>query len=157
LGIEIVKRSTGYNTKQSQAILAYIASLGGNQVTAAQIAGHFESTGAPIGLTTVYRHLDRLVREGRVRKYIMEGVSGSCHQYEYAGGEEISPRVHEERAEHFHLKCEDCGALLHMECEVLSDIPKHVYEKHSFQIDAGKTVFYGKCAECLNKGAEIAP
>jgi Fur family ferric uptake transcriptional regulator len=156
-----VKRSAGYNTKQSQAILAYIASLDGGQVTVAQVAEHFESVGSPIGLTTVYRHLDKLVRSGRVRRYIMEGAAGSCHQYEYideyVGGGEIRARVGEESAEHFHLKCEDCGALLHMRCEVLSGIPKHVYEKHSFRIDASKTVFYGKCSECLDKDVASAP
>jgi Fur family ferric uptake transcriptional regulator len=153
----MVKRPAGYNTKQSQAILAYMASLGGGQVTVAQVVEYFESIGSPIGLTTVYRHLDKLVRGGRVRRYITEGVSGSCHQYEYVGGEiraDVRAGIQEEDAEHFHLKCEDCGTLLHMRCDVLSAIPKHIYEEHSFQIDAGKTVFYGKCADCMDKEAK---
>jgi Fur family ferric uptake transcriptional regulator len=154
--MEKVKRSTGYNTRQSQAILTYIASLGGSHVTAGQIAGHFESIGAPIGLTTVYRHLDKLVRGGSARRYIMEGVSGSCHQYEYVGGD-IRARVHEESAEHFHLKCEDCGTLLHLRCEALIGLPESVYEEHAFRIDVSKTVFYGKCADCLGKDAGSVP
>ncbi|MDR2174402.1 MAG: transcriptional repressor [Synergistaceae bacterium] len=155
-----MKRPTGYNTKQSQAILDYIASLGGSHVTVGQIAGHFESIGFPIGLTTVYRHLDKLVRSGRARRYIMEGVSGSCYQYEYAEediGVDVHARAHEGSAGHFHLKCEDCGALLHLQCEVLSGLPKRVYEEHSFRIDASKTVFYGKCADCLSRDAERPP
>ena len=148
-----MKRSTGYNTKQSQAILDYIASLGGSHVTVGQILGHFESVGFPIGLTTVYRHLDKLVRSGRVRRYIMEGVSGSCYQYEYVGGDVCTP-VRRESAEHFHLRCEDCGALLHLQCEILSGLPQRVYQEYTFQIDASKTVFYGKCADCLSKDGE---
>jgi Fur family ferric uptake transcriptional regulator len=156
LRIKTVKRATGYSTKQSQAILTYIASLGGSHVTVGQIAGYFESIGFPIGLTTVYRHLDKLVRSGRVRRYIMEGISGSCYQYEYVddGGDNVRARVHGESAGHFHLKCEGCGVLLHSRCEVLSGIPKRVYEEHAFRIDASKTVFYGKCADCLGKDAE---
>jgi Fur family ferric uptake transcriptional regulator len=155
-----VKRPTGYSTKQSQAILAYIASLGGSHVTVGQIAGHFENIGFPIGLTTVYRHLDKLVRSGRARRYAVEGISGSCYQYEYVdeydGGGDTRARVREEGAGHFHLKCEGCGTLLHLRCDVLSGLPKHVYEEHAFRIDAGKTVFYGKCADCLGKDAEGA-
>jgi Fur family ferric uptake transcriptional regulator len=153
-GQPIVKRPAGYNTKQSQASLAYIASLGGSHVTAGQIAGHFERAGFPIGLATVYRHLDKLVRSGKVRRYIMEGVSASCYQYEYVGG--AGAGVHEKSAEHFHLKCEGCGTLLHLQCEILSEFPRRVYEEHAFRIDASKTVFYGKCAGCLGKNTERA-
>jgi Fur family ferric uptake transcriptional regulator len=156
-GEKTLKRSAGYNTKQRQAILAYIASLGGSHVTAGQIAGHFGSVGFPIGLTTVYRHLDKLVQSGKVRRYIMEGASASCYQYEYVGGDSgAGANVRGDGAEHFHLKCEDCGTLLHLRCEILSEFPRRVYEEHTFRIDASKTVFYGKCADCLGKGAKGA-
>lgn len=140
-----MSRPAKYNTAQSKAILKYMASLGGTHVTAAEIAEYFGRTGSPIGLTTVYRHLDKLTESGKLRKYFTGGVPGACYQYIADGGD---------CAEHFHLKCDACGALVHLRCGVLDDVPEHVYEEHSFLIDKSKVVFYGKCADCLKKNSE---
>jgi Fur family ferric uptake transcriptional regulator len=137
-----VNRPIRYNTAQSKAILEYIASLDGVHVTAAQIAGHFAETESSIGLTTIYRHLDKLVESGKVRKYFVDGVTSACYQY-IDNGTDCS--------EHFHLKCDICGTLLHLQCDMLNEIPEHVYGKHSFLINRSKIVFYGKCADCLKK------
>jgi Fur family ferric uptake transcriptional regulator len=133
-----MKRPPNYNTKQSQAIIGYIASLDGGHATVADIARHFESVKSPIGLATIYRHLDRLVETGKVRKYFIGGVSSACYQHVPDDG----------CAEHFHLKCDGCGATLHLRCGMLDEIPKHVYEEHSFRINTNKMIFYGKCAAC---------
>ncbi|MDR1471607.1 MAG: transcriptional repressor [Synergistaceae bacterium] len=133
-------RPVRYNTAQSKAVLEYLASLGSEHVTAAQIAEHFGGSRRSVGLTTVYRHLDRLVESGHVRKYFVDGDSSAC--YQYAADDEGC-------SEHFHLKCEGCGALLHLECGMLDEIPHHVYEEHSFLINRSKIVFYGKCADCM--------
>lgn len=125
-----------YNTKQREAILQYILSLGNVHVTAAQIAKHF--TNLPVGRTTIYRHLDRLTEEGTLRRYT--GDSGACYQYIGSG---------DCCGTHFHLKCESCGKLEHLECETLSQIEKHVLCEHAFMVNAQKTVLYGKCGDCL--------
>jgi Fur family ferric uptake transcriptional regulator len=137
-----VSRPARYNTAQSKAILEYLASLGGEHVTAADIARHFGGSENPVGLTTVYRHLDRLAGEGRVRRYFVDGEISACYQYVGdAGG----------CSEHFHLKCDTCGALLHLDCGMLDEIPGHVYRDHSFLINKSKIVFYGECADCMKK------
>jgi Fur family ferric uptake transcriptional regulator len=119
-----------------------MASLGGTHVTAAQIAAYFGKAESSIGLTTVYRHLEKLTESGRVRKYFAGPDSSACYQYilDNTGC-----------AEHFHLKCDACGALVHLRCDMLDGIPEHVYEEHSFLIDKSKVVFYGKCVNCLKK------
>jgi Fur family ferric uptake transcriptional regulator len=136
-----VSRPKKYNTAQSKAILDYMASLGGAHVTAAQVAEYFGKSKLPIGLTTVYRHLDELTERGKVRKYYLGGVTGACYQYITDGGQR----------EYFHLKCDGCGGLTHLRCDMLDGIPEHLYEEHSFLIDKNRVVFYGKCADCLNK------
>ena len=140
-----MSRPARYNTAQSKAILNYMASLGGTHVTAAKIAEHFGGTGSPIGLTTVYRHLDKLTESGKLRKYFIGDASSACYQY-IADNADCS--------EHFHLKCDDCGALVHLRCGMLDGIPEHVYEEHSFLINRSKVVFYGKCADCLKKDSD---
>uniref|UniRef100_UPI003FA4903D transcriptional repressor n=1 Tax=Anaerosporobacter sp. TaxID=1872529 RepID=UPI003FA4903D len=61
-GGDAVKRKTIYTTKQGEAVLEYIASLDGVHATVEQIAEYFENQNAGIGLTTIYRNLDKLVK-----------------------------------------------------------------------------------------------
>ena len=135
-------RPEHYNTKQRKAILDYIVSLNGVHVTVAQIADHFKKEHAPIGRTTIYRHLDKLSSNGQVRRLIPDDASGAC--YQYAGDIETCDS-------HLHLKCEDCGELMHMECDKFSEIQRHVFDEHAFQVNALKTVLYGKCDNCIHK------
>ena len=137
-----MRRPSNYNTKQSEAILNYIISLDGAHVTAAQIVKHFEKKAAPIGRTTIYRHLEKLMESGKLRRYTTDGVSGTCFQY-VSDGEECDT--------HFHLKCENCGELKHMECDMLGKLELHILKEHSFRINAFKTVLYGQCSTCNPK------
>ena len=136
-------RPINYNTKQQGAILDYIVSLDGAHVTAAQIVLHFSQEAAQIGRTTIYRHLDKLTERGKLRRYITDGVSGAC--YQFVRGSEMCDG-------HLHLKCESCGELLHLECEALDELERHVFDEHAFQVNTYKTVLYGKCDGCLEKG-----
>lgn len=135
-------RPVTYNTKQRKAIFDFIVSQTGAHVTAAQIAKYFENENAPIGRTTIYRHLDKLTESGKIRRYITDGISGACYQYV----DDKAPCD-----SHIHLKCESCGELLHLECTKLYEIQKHVTDQHAFRVNSLKTVFYGICENCLQQ------
>ncbi|MDR1506581.1 MAG: transcriptional repressor [Treponema sp.] len=134
-----VKRPANYSTQQGRLILGYLASLEDRHVTVSQIVQYFRKQKIPIGQTTVYRHLEKLYNSGTIHRYALSD-GGACYQY-----------VRDDRPcqEHFHLKCEKCGDLIHLECDLLEEIQNHVYKKHDFQIDALKTVFYGICGRCI--------
>jgi Fur family ferric uptake transcriptional regulator len=137
-----VRRLSNYTTKQGEAILSYIASLEGDHVTVEQLAKHFDGSGTSIGLTTIYRNLDKLLSSGKIRKFVIDGISGACYQYvgeQFSGGE------------HFHLKCEICREVYHLQCGAIEEISSHVAEEHAFQINPIKTVFYGICDKCREK------
>ena len=133
-------RPVNYNTKQREAVLKYVASLDGAHVTASQIVEHFENADVPIGRTTIYRHLEKLTQSGKIRKYATDGISGACYQYV-----DSSEGCHY----HLHLKCEGCGKLQHLECEALNKMQHHIFDKHDFEVNALKTVLYGRCGNCL--------
>jgi Fur family ferric uptake transcriptional regulator len=134
------KRPGAYNTQQGKLILDYLASTGDSHVTVHQILRHFEDEGADIGQTTIYRHLEKLAEDGKVRKYVLSEGKSACYQY-----------INQEACrEHFHLKCEVCGGLIHLDCDFLNVIQRHVRENHDFEINMLKTVFYGKCEKCKN-------
>jgi Fur family ferric uptake transcriptional regulator len=133
------KRPANYHTRQGQSILDYMKSLEGVHVTVNQVVRHFEDTEEAVGQTTVYRHLEKLAADGMIRKYILHDGKSAC--YQYINGEKNC-------REHFHLKCESCGALIHVDCDFLNEISRHLLHRHHFKIDLLKTVFYGTCNIC---------
>lgn len=128
----------GYNTRQKEYIVEYLRENVHRHVSAGDIVEYLRQTGREVGTATVYRCLDRLCQGGSVRKYIMDG-EGACYQYIPDG---------EKCAEHFHLKCVACGALIHVDCDFLAEVGEHIHGHHRFCIDRSKTVFYGLCAAC---------
>ncbi|MBR2822358.1 MAG: transcriptional repressor [Clostridia bacterium] len=108
--------------------------------TVAQIRDHLVRVGKPISTATIYRQMERFVTDGTVRKYLLETGDSAC--YEYVGANK------HECASHFHCKCEKCGRLIHMDCDELREIQRHLKEHHGFLWNAGRTVFYGICDQC---------
>lgn len=131
-----------YKTKQREALLSYLMTVPGEHVTAADVCSHFRERGASIGTATVYRHLESLVDEGLVSKYIIDGASPAC--FEYLGAEH--PHGRDEIC--FHCKCEKCGTLIHLHCDELAGIGAHLAAHHGFAINPMRTVFYGICDAC---------
>ncbi|WP_099204254.1 Fur family transcriptional regulator [Scatolibacter rhodanostii] len=129
----------GYQTKQGEQLLSYLSSLKGQHVTAEDIIQHFEIAGIRIGRATVYRHLDKLVQSGNVRKYSFENAQSSCYQFV-----DCQDSCHH----HLHLKCKDCGKLFHVESDILSQIEDTFMQSSGFAFDSMSTVFYGICKDC---------
>ena len=131
----------GYRTKQKEELTEYLMKREGTHLTAAQIHDDFRAMGR--NMATIYRHLDKLVEEGMVRKYTIGATNSAC--YEFIG-------LHEGSAvDCFHCKCENCGRLIHLHCDELVGIQKHIDATHGFAIDPMRTVFYGICADCRLK------
>jgi Fur family ferric uptake transcriptional regulator len=128
-----------YRTWQKAAILDYLAGLDGAHTPEMEISDYFRRRGGPIGAATIYRYLEKLVDGGAVKKYTLDETAGACFQY---CPEQEGPR------DHFHLKCEVCGKLIHLQCGFLDGIQEHVMERHGFSINGAKTVLYGVCPEC---------
>ena len=130
-----------YKTRQRKILLSYLKAHAGKHMTVDDLLSELRKDGHLIGQTTVYRNLNKLVESGTVRRYTMGNIDRACYEY-----------VPEESAEaSFHLKCEDCGALIHFQCKTMTNIHKHMREGHSFWINPSKTVFYGKCTNCLER------
>ena len=95
-------RKSQYQTKQMSLLAAYLAGKEGQHVTAGDICEYFAREGESIGTATVYRHLERMVAQGTVAKYTVDGTSGSCFEY-------IGSRSPSEHPACYHCKCEVCG------------------------------------------------
>ncbi|MCR5294476.1 MAG: transcriptional repressor [Lachnospiraceae bacterium] len=136
-----------YKTKQKEVLLEYLKTNPGVHITAADVCACFKKNGTPISQATIYRHLEKLVDEGLINKYIIDAGSPACFEYVGAG----SPP----RAETcFHCKCEKCGRLIHLHCDELEEIQGHLLREHRFKIDPLRTVFYGLCEDCMSLPTE---
>ena len=135
-------RPEKYNTKQQEAVLAFLSEHPGAYMTAMRVVEHFQNGENMISRTTVYRQLHRLVEEGKVLKNSFEGIAGACYQY-----------IRQPHGKHnsYHLKCESCGEITSLKCNEVEQVSQHIYETHDFQVNDSKTVFYGTCNVCFRK------
>lgn len=129
-----------YNTKQRDEIVEFFGRHRGDCFTAKDI---IKSGEISVGEATVYRTLSKLANQGVLKRYTGDGAGAS---YQLNEGESCNS--------HFHLKCESCGRLIHMDCGFMADMKKHIESSHDFTVDIGKTVIYGLCGECGSKGKE---
>jgi Fur family ferric uptake transcriptional regulator len=125
-----------YNTKQKKLIEQAVSTYSESHFTCEDIVNTIREQGNTAGMTTVYRHLDKMVKEGALMKYSSSAGESACYQLKGECGA------------HFHLKCLSCGRLIHLSCKSLDVIGQHVKSEHDFVIDPSKTVFYGLCGDC---------
>jgi Fur family ferric uptake transcriptional regulator len=128
----------GYRTRQKDIILSFIKAGGDRHMTAGEIAAGLSGQ---VGVTTVYRTLEKLENSGEVRKFIAEEGKSACYQYVPESGQCNM---------HFHLKCLDCGRLIHLDCEFMNELDEHIRCDHGFTVDSSRTVLYGHCG-CREK------
>lgn len=132
---------SGYRTKHRADIAEYMRTVPGVHLTVRDICEHFAAEGSPIGQTTVYRQIERMVAEGLVAKYVIDANTPACFAY-------IAESSRRSLDASFHCKCEKCGKLIHLRCEELEGIGEHLAEAHGFDLDPLRTVFYGLCEQC---------
>lgn len=132
-----------YNTKNKKMILEYMKSTSGTHITVNDICEDMKKRGSPVGVTTVYRQLERLAGEGLVHRYVSFPGESACYAYIGERGTDVSPC--------YHFKCERCGRLLHIKCAELTNFKEHISASHGFDVDLSSTVFMGICGECSGK------
>ena len=123
-----------YNTKQRDEIVDFFNKHRGTCFTAKEL---IKNGGISVGEATVYRTLSRLTDQGILKRFT-DGKTGASYQLNES----------EECASHFHLKCEKCQKIIHMDCEFMSDMKRHIEGSHDFFVDIGKAVIYGLCGDC---------
>ena len=135
-----------YHTKQKELVYHFFAEHPDKQFSAKEIADIIKKE-EKIGESTVYRLIKQLTESGKLRRFNGENVKSVV--YQFAGQ---SAHCHE----HFHLKCTDCGELIHLDCTLLKSFETHLGNHHGFVIDPVKTIFYGVCTSCAQEKKEAA-
>ena len=131
-----------YKTEGRKKIMDIMRQSGGVPLSVPQIEGKLQEGGSPLNKTTIYRYLDKLEDSGDVVKYAGD-----------EGRKALFQLVDRKRRcdQHLHLKCVECGALLHLDGPTMSTLAEQVYTEHGFMIQCRNSVIYGLCQECLKK------
>lgn len=121
-------------TRQAEAVTAVLDRLPGFS-SAQQIHAELRERGEPVGLTTVYRHLQVLSESGRV-----DAIRDSS-------GEVLYRRCQSD-AHHHHLTCRNCGRSVEVEGKAVERWADEVARQAGFS-EVGHTVeLFGLCPDC---------
>lgn len=132
-----MSRSESYNTRQKDIILNAIK----HQRQEFIINDIYNQIKDKVGLTTIYRLVDKLVLDGRLSKCI--GKDNTTY-YQYL--EECN------EDNHFYLKCDYCGDIEHIDCDCIKDLSSHIFTRHKFKLNKEHIIINGICEKCIKKG-----
>ena len=131
-----------YRTAGREALVEFLSSHPDRQMTADEI--YTAVTGiTQVGKSSVYRQLSLLCAEESVRRFHSDAQGKDVYQYVGKGCD---------CRNHFHEKCIECGRVVHLDCHATAEFVAHLAGEHGFSVDCGKTILYGVCAECREKG-----
>ena len=124
-----------YSTGKREQILAFLSKNADRSFALCDLA--LEVTGDGRGKSTVYRIVSELLSEGKIRR-LSDGKTRHC-TYQHIGNEECHA--------HLHLKCRDCGQLIHLDEDISHKFSDSVLNFGGFTLEAGCMLF-GKCKNC---------
>ena len=127
-----------YNTEKRSAIKNFLSKKKECAFSIEEICSEILMDGR--GKSTVYRIISEMVKDGSVRK-ISDPTSRRV-TYQHLDGVHCS--------EHLHLKCNECGRLIHLDEETTHELEERLISKNRFVLDDGAMLF-GKCEGCVAK------
>lgn len=128
-----------YKTNSKENIMNYITK-NKSSFSAQELYNEMINCGENIGLTTIYRYLDELVNNNKLKKSYND--KNICI-YQY-----LEECDHEN---HFYLKCSECLKVIHVDCEAIELFNKHLVEHHDFLIDKNNLFISGLCNDCRKR------
>lgn len=124
-----------YQTHPRKLIEDFLRENGDSQYTIEEIIKGVNVGDEHLAQSSAYRIVNKLVAEGVLRKVPSEDgqlrygiLKNECH-------------------DHLHLKCTQCGKVLHADHEVMENA-KHFMDATGFDLDFDRTILVGKCPDC---------
>ena len=136
-------RQGGYRLTSSRRIILDILHCGSKPLSVDDIYLAIKAKKENVGLTTIYRAVNGLVKAGLLRKIVS---SADQFRYELSGGRACD--------HHHQLVCRKCDLLTEYkdfsreEIRLIERIEKLVSEKHDFEVDDHQICFMGICKQC---------
>ena len=126
-------RSESYKTKQKDLIINIIKNYN-HEFTIKDIYNELKNE---VGLTTIYRLVDKLIKDNVLNKYISKNNVTFYQCLEKC-----------ENENHFYLKCDKCGNLIHIDCDCINELSNHIIYEHKFKLNKECIIINGVCCKC---------
>lgn len=124
-----------YRTKQRDEILRFFEENKEKCFSAREVCSFVKA-----GEATVFRTISKLTTDGKLKRFKGDSSRGESAYYRYNSCRDNDG--------HIHLMCEECGELIHMDCDFIKEVLSHFSTHHKFAVDCEKTVIYGICDSC---------
>lgn len=135
--LDATLRSRGMRaTPQRRLVLRALTELG--HATPELLEEHLRSRQPQVNLSTVYRTLELLEQLG---------VVSHAHLTHHAPSYQIASH-----ADHFHLVCRGCGALVEADLAAAGELSAVVLAEHGFTADLAHLSLHGWCEDCTAAG-----
>lgn len=129
-----------YRTAQKNMLIAFLHKNADKAFTVEELATALGGKNG-VGKSTLYRLLPNLVQAGEVKRFYKDNSRTAL--YQAVGCRHCD--------EHLHLKCTDCGRILHLDNDASTMVLRNVLRNSHFAIDEKQTVLFGRCEGCRRK------
>jgi Fur family ferric uptake transcriptional regulator len=126
-----------YNTKRRAELIEFLSKNDKTAFSTEEIALALLKDGK--GKSTLYRLINELLKSGDIRR-IQQGATRHV-KYQYIKKKTCH--------EHLHLKCQECGKLIHLRHDVSDFLLKNIENNTHFALDIDEVLF-GRCEDCRN-------
>jgi Fur family ferric uptake transcriptional regulator len=120
-------------TSQQRDMVQYIFSKH-NHFDADELIDEMKQADFHVSRPTIYRTLKKLVDAGLLRKINLGSRTVYEHDYGYA--------------QHDHLYCEQCGAMIEFQNPQIEELIRDVCQQHQFQFAGHSFIIRGVCVNC---------
>jgi len=128
----------GYNTKPKEYILSFLKNHKNRRFSIKEMYDYIINEGYNINLTTIYRNVNSLEKEGLLLKHQANDTSFATYQYV----------ENKDCLAHFHFECIKCGRVSHLGAKETNDFLKLIKNKLYFTVEPQNTYIRGLCNNC---------
>ncbi len=125
-----------YATRQRTKLLGFLMANADTALNARQISLALETE--KISISSVYRYLSDLEKEGKIRRITKANERTAYFQY----------ADHENCRNHIHLVCSVCGRTTHLDIKNAYELIGAARNISGFTVDLPRSVIYGLCKDC---------
>ncbi len=125
-----------YVTKQRKELFCFLKDNADAMFSAADI--YVALRDKQISISSIYRNLPVLEREGLIHRVVL---AGSSEVYYQSIGSSLCRHS-------IHLNCTMCGKSEHLKSVVTRQLKDSTLTENGFELDPTKTIIYGRCQAC---------